>query len=156
MIENLKDIVVDTNIFIHANNNAIKSCESCIAFLNRLLNSNVFLAIDDEFNIDESKNTSRISYEYFKYIRHGSLSYAILLSIIKSNRIKQILESEYNCHKKLFNKIVRNKDDIIFLSVSLCTEDKIFITNDFEDFNSGKRKLWEKDMDLKLLSSIEL
>jgi len=156
-ITNINDIVVDTNVFMHANNDKIKFCKSSKEFIGYLSNCNILLCLDDGFDPVQSKNQSHIAHEYFTHIRHGEFAYGILLKILSSKNYKIIKKSQYKKYKKLVNQCIRNTFDRIFICIAIVSDSKLFISNDFEDLDLQKRKYLEKSIkNLRILSSAQL
>lgn len=152
---NEKDIVVDTNIFCHANNTGVNFHASAKRFLLRLSNSDTLLCIDEGFDPDEARNRSHIGSEYYNNLRHGSFAYSILLQIIRDKLVKLILKSQYTKHKSKVKRYVRNKTDRIFLCVTLVSNSGVLISNDFNDFQTSKRKFLKQILKVKIFSSEE-
>lgn len=157
MLNEIAGVVIDTNVLVHACNEAIMDYnESSISLLQNILETEAQLFVDDIFDVVEANNTSRINHEYINHVRHGTYSYYFLMSMAMSGRIQQIEECTYNKNKKLFNKMVRNKADIIFLSVTMCTPNKLLVSNDYEDFTLDKRKHWRRELSLNVLDSCDV
>jgi predicted nucleic acid-binding protein len=149
----VREIVVDTNIFEHSNNEGIWYCATARKFLEVLAESDIEFCMDEGCDVDTSKNKSQIFNEYFERLRNGSFGYGILLKILRRNFNKPIARSQYVKHKKKFEKIVRDKIDRIFLSVAFVSCSKVLMSNDFIDFQRDKRKYIKKKFNLNILSS---
>jgi hypothetical protein len=138
-INNCCDLVVDTNVFVHAENTGVDYHASAKTLLKFLLNSEHRLGLDEGFSLDSSKNTSIIASEYLTHVRAGMLAYSLLLVVTSQNRINPIPKKLITQNKQKVKRYVRNKVDRVFLSVAIGTENKALISNDFEDFNHKKR-----------------
>lgn len=148
-----KDIVIDTNIFCHADNRVVRFHASSKSFLFRLSKSDTLLCIDEGFDPDEAKNRSFIASEYYNNLKWNSFGYSILLKIINNKLYKLILKSQYKRHKRKARQYLRNKTDRIFLCVTLESNRRLMISNDFIDFQISKRKRLKKDLEVIILAS---
>jgi predicted nucleic acid-binding protein len=156
MITEYRELVVDTNIFLHSNNAQNKYFESSFKLLNELVDNNIKLCVDDEFNTDEAKNTSWIGSEYVDKIHPGTFGYAILLKTIINGNILQIEKKKFNKQKSKLTKLIQNKADLVFLIITLGTESQTFASNDYEDFQQDKRNKIYKDYKISILNSNEM
>jgi hypothetical protein len=133
------DIVIDANVFKHTSyvNDFTVNCEN---LLEKVCESNVKLCFDEEFN-SRNYTKSMIGYEYLKHNKVGSTGYNYLMRIIKKQNIIVIEKKKLNNSKKIFVKYFQSNKQIdkIFTSVAYCSTDKLFITNDYEDFKNKKR-----------------
>ena len=84
----LADIVIDTNVFLHAENEQEVRRESCQSLVALLREGNTLLCVDDGFNLlEESKNRSQIGREYIEHLRVGSVGYEIVRHLAQSGRL---------------------------------------------------------------------
>lgn len=151
----IDEVVVDTNVFVHANNTGVTFCASAREALCNIDQQGIIICLDDEFDIVESRNRSWIGSEYFKHIRIGTFGYAILLKIIMRGNIRQIFKDKYLRFKRQFRQIVRDNVDICFLLVALGCASHILVSNDFEDFQQPKRSKIRKQYGISIISSRE-
>ena len=156
MIDTLSELVIDTNIFVHSDNPGVSYYQSSRAFLKAFMNSEVALVVDEHFDTKPAVNSSRIGYEYVQHIHHGSLGFYVLLLVIENDRLHQAETAQYTPYKRRFKQMVRNKTDIIFLSVAASTADKVFVSNDFNDFQRNKRIRWKRENLVSVFDSEEL
>lgn len=138
----LYDIVVDTNVLMHASDRKEAKQQDSIDLLNYLTNSTEFLCIDKGFTWDDS-NSSLIGAEYRKHIKNGMLAYAFLAKIFSTKRHKEIdLSVLPPAIAKKVNQCISHKKprDKTFLRVAYLSHSKTLVTHDQEDFNYKKRK----------------
>lgn len=144
MFSNLSEIVVDTNVFVHAYNPSNQYNQNSIEVLNAILNSSVSLCVDGDYDSGGAGNRSRLGNEYNEHITPGQLGYAVLLTVLDQQRLKSIPVTDVNLHKKHFRQMVSNTSDVIVLSTAMCSADKFLISNDYTDFTQRKRAGWRK------------
>jgi len=152
----VKDVVVDTNVFLHANDSNQKYYSSAKTFLGNLQNSTWLLCVDEILDLNGSRNKSFIGQEYIDYIRFGSTSYIILYSIIKNSHIKSISKKEIAKYKQKACQCVRDKTDRIFLCVAAASDSKTLISNDFEDFQVRKRTDIKRKWNVEIKASSKI
>jgi len=144
------DVVIDTNVMIHADNPNDKFYHDSNNLLEILLEGDIKLCVDEGFDIDESKNRSRIACEYYEHLRFGSLGYAVLQNLSITMRIKFIdLKVDLNAKRKII-RLIRNKRDRTFLIVAFNSISRIFVSHDFEDFSIKKRDKIRSDFGVKM------
>lgn len=138
----LTDIVVDTNVLMHASDSKQAKQQDSIDLLNYLTKSTELICVDSGFTWDDS-NRSLIGAEYRKHIKNGMLAYAFLVKIFSSKRNKELALSTVppNITKKVNQCISHKKPrDKTFLKVAYLSSSKTLVTHDQEDFNYKKRK----------------
>ena len=147
-------LAVDTNVFVHSHNEAVTFHHASKAFLNTLLISDVLLLVDEGFDSNPARNSSRISHEYIEFISHGSFGFYALLRIATEGRILEVERKQFTPLKQRFQQLVRDKTDIFFLSVAASSDDQTLVSNDYKDFQKAKRRKWKKT-DLVLVLDAE-
>jgi hypothetical protein len=156
----MNDIVVDTNVLVHTNNANTHYNGSAIKTLYRIKQFDMYICVDDVFNIDESKNTSIIGHEYIKHIRTGTFAYAFLLERILTGKISQIRKKDFSnvkrkLNRKIINKEMTNTHDIAFVIVAYGSNNKILVSNDYDDFNELIREYILNEFSVSILDSDE-
>jgi hypothetical protein len=156
----MNDIVIDTNVLLHSENKEISYYQSANETLKLVLQRDLYICVDDVFSIDESRNTSVIGHEYFTHIRHGTYAYYFLLDRLNNNKIKPIIKKNHVNVKRELSKMIKkgeikNRHDITFIIVAYGSEDKIFVSNDYEDFNKENRKYISKKFQVSIFDSGE-
>ena len=149
----MDDLVIDTNVWVHAQNPAETRFDSSVDLLKLLLESEVTICVDVGYDLNESKNASAICCEYFKHISYGSIGLAIFVQLASSGKIKQLQKrSKQNISRKI-NQLVANKVDRIFLNVAYNSEDKYLVSHDYRDFQIRKRKTIKKDLTISIVEA---
>ena len=137
-------LTVDTNVFVYSNNKCVSFHDASKVFLNQLLESDVRLVVDEGYHSDPAQNTSRIGHEYLAYVAHGSFGFYVLLRIVQEGRMEEARRGQFTKYKRCFRQLVRDKADIIFLSVAASTQDRTLVSNDYQDMQKSKRRKWRK------------
>lgn len=111
----LEDLVIDTNVLMHANNSKEERQEDTIKFLKKLLASDTFICVDEGFDPDEAKNKSKIIGEYYQYLAVGSFGH---VKVAFNSKDKMFVshdvahfspEVKKELHKKLDVKVTEAK-----------------------------------------------
>jgi predicted nucleic acid-binding protein len=151
----ISDVVIDTNVMLHAGNPNDQYFNDSISLLNKLLESETLLCMDEGFDFDEAKNTSKLGYEYIVHIRSGMLAYVVLQKLALSRRIKFVdLKLRPEVRRRV-NQLIRNQRDRTFLIVAIKSSEKILVTHDFNDFQVPKRKTINNDLNVVVLIARE-
>jgi hypothetical protein len=124
------DLVIDTNIFMHAHDPRQECQQDCLDFLQNLLEGSVMLCVDDGFDTEEAKNCSKIQSEYLNFIISGSYSFYVLQILALSQRIKICPKSVSPQDNKVIRSHVIDSTDRIFVKVAANSREKIFISHD--------------------------
>ena len=151
----MNDIVIDTNVLLHTSNTKNKYYQSANKTLNLVLKKDLFLCVDDVFNIIESRNTSVIGSEYHSKIRSGTFAYAFLIDRLSKEKYVIIEKKKFNNIKKELIKNIKNRHDITFVIVAYGSQDKKLVSNDYDDFNKENRKYISKKFQVSILDSDE-
>ena len=151
----LSDIVIDTNVLVHSNNPNEQRYEDCCTLLEDLLDSSTKLGVDEGFSINQSDNRSYIGSEYINNINHGSLAFSVLSTLAASKRILFYPKRASRNEQRIINQTIRNRVDRVFLGVSFNSEEKIFVSHDYEDFQEPKRVFISKEIDVEIIEARE-
>lgn len=150
----LNDIVIDTNILMHANNHEAISQGECIKVINYLLTSSELICVDTAVDV----NRSFILNEYFSNLRTpGTAGRAFIEQMLKTGRFKAVSKSAGSRATGLINRTMNNnkQTDKTFLKVTYNSIDKTFVTEDFEDFTQDKRNMYADELEITLLTAHE-
>lgn len=151
-----EEVTVDTNVFLHANNPAVREFEDAAIFLEQLQEvASVALAVDPGFDPDPSANASAICHEYWEQIPEQSMPYHVLVRIFASERVVERSRSTPQAVKKLVNQTISNRRDRTFVSVAYNNKDKLLVSHDRQDFGAAKRRLFKKQAGIKIRDAAE-
>jgi predicted nucleic acid-binding protein len=156
----MNDIVIDTNVLLHTHNKENKYYQSANETLKLVLKRDLSLCLDDVFDIEESKNTSTIGSEYYEKIRSGTFAYFFLMDRFSKGKYVQIIKKNHKQVKQDLNKMIKkgeikNHHDIAFVITAYGSQDKMLVSNDYDDFNNENRKYIQKRFQVSILDSDE-
>jgi predicted nucleic acid-binding protein len=83
-------------------------------------------------------------YNSIEFIPQGSFGYYALLQIMANGQILRATKNQYTPFKKHFLPMVRDKTDIFFLAIAASSKDRCLVSDDYQDFQKSKRRIWEK------------
>jgi hypothetical protein len=86
----LVDIVLDTNVLMHAENSQEARCEQSGNLLQALKICTTKLCVDEGFDLNESRNRSQIGSEYLKHLRPGAVGFELVAYLARTLRIKYV------------------------------------------------------------------
>jgi hypothetical protein len=135
----LVDVVLDTNVLLHADNDIEPRQADAVELLTKLLGSDTAVAVDEGFDLDESKNRSLIGQEYLTKLTPLSFGYLALTELFSSGRFLMTKRSADATTRNRVNQLLRNRRDRTFLLVALNTHEQVFCSHDFRDFSTAKR-----------------
>jgi hypothetical protein len=147
------DIVIDTNVFVHADNCGIDYYYSAKEFLKKVEKSSVKLCLDAGFDPVESRNRSHIGGEYYRVLRQGTRGYNTLMTLVRANRYKVFNGGEIAKRKRNAGKLIHNSPDIYFLCVAILSYDHLLVSNDLTDFTEGKRSKILENFGVRVLTT---
>jgi hypothetical protein len=149
----IADIVVDTNVWVHANNANEQRQEHAIALAKALLEAATGLCIDDGFDLEPAKNRSTIGAEYLNNLRAGMLGYEVVVALAKAGRIKLISRNAPAATSQKINQLIRKPIDRAFLRVAFNSSSKILVSHDFEDFQAAKRAHIRQTLKIRIIEA---
>lgn len=147
------DVVLDTNVLLHASNNQESRQEDSIKLLMYLLESSELICVDPKFTTSETTNASIIGYEYLTYLKYGMLGYSFVAKMASSKRICEISHSTEISVSRAINQCLSNKHDKIFLKVAINSTEKILVSHDFKDFTLEKRKFIRRNFEAEIIAA---
>src|SRR5713226_8398326 len=84
----LEDIVVDTNVLVHAGDSTELYFDPAERFLTTLKNTQTLICVDEGFDINESKNSSYIWHDYLQHLRAGSVGLVLVTLLATTGRVR--------------------------------------------------------------------
>jgi hypothetical protein len=151
----MTDLLIDTNILMHANNDHERSQRMCIDLINYLLSSTENLCVDEDLDI----NKSLILHEYFDKLRTpDTTGRSFIIRLLQQKRVTPIpRKCEQRVTKIINQHINRDKHvDKVFVKITHKSNDKIFVSHDFEDFQIPKREYFKTTLDISIVSAEEI
>jgi predicted nucleic acid-binding protein len=144
----IADIVIDTNVFVHANNpdNVDRQRES-LTFLEAMCASATFLCVDEGFDyLEEAKNRSRIASEYLRHVRAGMYGHYLLQFLARSGRIAFVAGRVPKPISRKIQQKVPNRGDCMFVKVAHNSQGRALVSHDERDFSKRIRKVLKDEL----------
>jgi hypothetical protein len=140
------DIVVDTNVFMHAGDPYVKFFDGARAFVEALYSANTLLCIDiPRADSTPSHGASLIWAEYERKMKTTTYGMAVLAKLASTKRISWLSRDVGAAINKEIRALVpRNTRDKTFVRVAYHSIDKLFVSNDSSDFGPAVRKALRK------------
>ena len=151
----MEDVVIDTNVLLHAGNPNEMYHSSSKQFLIQLLGHTTKLCVDSGFSSDSAKNRSTIGGEYLANLTPGSLGFAVVVKLVQEMRVKQVKRRPGRGDCKKIDQMIRNKKDRTFLGVACNSSEKVLVSHDFEDFQTKKRRTIKKTLSVSIVEACE-
>lgn len=134
------DLVIDTNIFMHAADRRQNSQAACKKIVERLLTLRWYICVDDGFNLIESKNRSYIGSEYLNILQFGSIGYSIISHLSINKKIIFLKKTVPAAVSKKIRESVRDKSDHCFVRIAHNSCRKFLLSHDYDAFSKDCRK----------------
>jgi hypothetical protein len=143
----LTDIVIDTNVFLHAQNPNEDRFQSAIEFLQQLLTVDTKLCIDGVFDL-KAPHLSLIAHEYLEHIKPGGLGYATLVNLLQSGRVKMNTSAKIApvLRRMVVSLIPGDSRDRTFVFVAYNSHSKVLVSHDWVDFKPHVRERIRKQL----------
>ena len=135
----LADIVVDTNVFLHAEDQRQASCTQARELIRLLRTCATSLCLDEGFDLDEARNRSQIGSEYLKHLRFGTAGFALVDHLAKSGRLRLLPRSVPQQVAKVINRHVGKGPDRVYVRIAYNSQEKFLASHDFDDIPDGAR-----------------
>jgi predicted nucleic acid-binding protein len=136
----LKDVVVDTNVFMHAGNDLEARQAEAILFLEALIAGATKIAVDEGFAADEAINGSQIWAEYLNHIQESTIGRVAIAYLAQNERVVVVSRTVSQQHHKRVATAVRDPSDRVFMKVAINTREKVLVSHDFAAFDTAMRK----------------
>jgi predicted nucleic acid-binding protein len=150
-----RDIVIDTNVFMHAGNPHVEYFDGARAFLEALQNANTLLCIDmPRADSTPSKSSSLIWDEYERKMKATTYGMVVLAKLASSKRVAWVSRDVGAAISKQIQALVpKNTRDKTFIRVAYHSSEKLFMSNDSKDFGPGIRKAIRKALSVHVAYS---
>jgi hypothetical protein len=147
----LADLVIDTNVLMHADDPRQAHQAEAQALLQDLLAGRTVLCVDDGFDTNESKNRSLIGGEYFERLTAAHTATAIIAQLFGNGAVHFVSRSVAQAVKKSIEQSVRKKRDRTFLAVAHNSDGQVLCSHDYEDMQTKKRKFLKTKVGVDVL-----
>lgn len=151
----LNDIVVDTNVMVHAQTPGEARYVDSLTFLGTLLKTATVLCVDNGFSVDPAQNRSLIAAEYIDKLRFGSFAMNALIKMAGQRRVKEVPRLSNRATVRWIVQHVRKPRDRTFLNVAHNSDEGVLVSHDFQDFQQAKRKSIRKKIGVRVLVAEE-
>lgn len=152
----LDDLVIDTNVFLHAENFSEDRQKDARRLMDQLLKCETVLCIDAGFDLDESRNRSLIGAEYLRHLRFGSVGYALIQHLALSHRLKQIdRRNVAERARRKTNQLIANRRDRTFVSIATTNAERVLVSHDHRDFPRPKRRQIAKALRVDIVEAVD-
>ena len=149
-------IVIDTNVLEHADNPTEKRQSHCKALLDYISGATgMILYIDDGFDINEARNSSKIWSEYIERLPPGSAGHSFLLLLSGLQQIDTLSKVVSSSISKKIRQKVHDSSDIVFAKVTHNSPGKILVSHDFTHFSNASRKFLEDAIGIQIIDAKE-
>lgn len=144
---NLNEVVIDTNVFRHAQNPNMDCFEAAKDFLINVLESKIVICIDD---------SDLIKYEYINKLCNAApgLGAEILSKLWQARRVVPVGQNiSSQKHRKIIERLIRRRDhqrDRTFVKVAYNTNDNVLVSHDFKHFPVPVRNNLSKHIDVEV------
>jgi hypothetical protein len=148
----LADIVVDTNIFSHAQMPPDQQIFlDAKAFVEALLECETQLCVDGILD-PNSPESSKIGWEYYTYVRPIGLGYTALVQLLATGRVRMGVSDDVGPVLRRFvvNLIPNDSRDRTFVFVAFNTQDRIVVSHDKVDYTPRVRAAVQRRMDVTI------
>lgn len=137
----MTEIVIDTNVFVHAHNNAAPEHDDAKFLCSLIRGAETVLCVDDGFSLNETQNNSRIGREYLDHLRSGTIGFETVALLARTGRVRFVTSKIAASEARWLNqKIPHNPTDRIFVRVTYNTADRLFVSHDRHDFPDEVRE----------------
>ena len=153
----LADVVIDTNVFVHADDKRQTRRNDSRSVMHALLGCGTQLCVDPGFSTVPSKNRSLIGHEYIKHIRAPMLGYAVLTALGVAGRIvakPNTLRSKEQRQARQ-RLLPANAGDRRFLTVAANSAERILVSHDYTDFTKTTRKEIKRIFDVSVVEAVD-
>jgi predicted nucleic acid-binding protein len=145
----LADIVIDTNVLVHASSPTVAYQQAALLLLNALELGSTALCVDEGFDVVEARNRSLIGGEYYENLVTGMIGFAIVATLANTGRLSQVSKRvPTHVAARIRRLVPRKPRDRTFVHVAINAKEHILVSHDFDDFGPSVRS--------KLLSAVEV
>lgn len=129
------DIVVDTNVLMHAENPASEQQHHAVLLLRHIDQSNTLLCLDE---------SQRILGEYFEQLSNKSVAKGFLKKWLSSNQYVAVKLDLNPADRRWIGNNIGDALDRIFLKATCVSSNRDLVSHDFEDFSLRMRARIQK------------
>ncbi len=150
------DIVVDTNIWIHAGNPGVDKYTEAQRFVLALYGSETILCFDVGAANNEATNRSKILSEYKERVGGSGVGQQILSALLQSGRWASVSSTVTNAQRQIINQNVPDASDRVFAKVATNSDSRALISHDEAAFHANCKKALAKKCGVAVQSCSEV
>jgi predicted nucleic acid-binding protein len=152
----LVDVVLDTNVLLHADDERQDHQADARGLLDDLLVNETALCVDAGFDTDTAKNRSLIGGEYLENLNPTHTAMAVIAHLFATDRVRFVSRSVPPAVKKCVEQCVRKKRDRTFLLVAYNSHERVLCSHDYEDMQAKKRQHLKKVAKVDVLQGADV
>lgn len=152
----LRDIVIDANVFLHAENEVEIRREACLQLISLLWKSQTSLCVDEGFSVVEASNRSQINAEYLTHLRFGTLGYALIAHLAQSSRVRSLPRKVPSNVANQINRQVTKGPDRVYVRVAYNSEERTLASHDFGDIPQAVRDRLNDSLGVEILAALDV
>lgn len=149
----LNDIVIDTNVLVHANNPQLPQSRHSKELILLLLESKTQLCVDRGFDIEPARNRSQIGGEYLTHLQHGMIGYTLVVQAATHLRIKQVSRSIEPENNRILRTLRLPSMDMLFVKVARNSLERVLTSHDDQHFSDHVRDKVEMRLDVNIIDA---
>lgn len=150
-VSGMRDIVVDTNVFVHAQDRTSEYFVSAAQFVAALLGGETRLCLDKEFDFDNpGQPGSLIGAEYGKHLQPQSYGHVALAVLLATGRFRAIGTKVSDAARKWSDEEIKKKRDRTFFRVAALSAEKTLVSHDKDDFPAAVRRAAQKKFSVNI------
>ena len=151
----LKDIVIDTNVLMHADNVSSGRDKEAVGLLVAMLSSKTVLCLDVASGGKDDPDSSLIRQEYSDSLDGGGLGSHFVTQMVNEGRISYVSREVQAGVGRWINQRIRNKRDRTFVRAAINSSEKVLASHDYLDFGASMRKDLSKHIQVDVLDAGE-
>lgn len=155
LLQSVDDIVVDTNIWIHAGNPGVDEYEDALRFVIALKASRVAICFESGASPSEAKNESKILSEYYAQVQGSGVGRQVLTYMLANSRWTTVDPKVPHDQHRAINRNVNDPSDRIFARVATKSAGKRLVTHDKRAFPPKCKKALRKACNVSVQSCAE-
>ena len=152
----LEDIVVDTNIWMHASNPDVDTFIDALEFVLSLKRSPTLLCFDTGASINEAENRSKILSEYRAHIGDSGVGSHVLAHLLNSGRWTDIDPKVVSSQRKVILQNIPDSSDHIFAKVATNSKCRSLISHDYTAFHQKCKAALKAACKVRVLTCSEI
>lgn len=151
----LTDVIVDTNVLLHADNPEEARQGEAVNLVRALVTGPTAVCVDEGFSPEEGDNRSLIGGEYLDKLTAVSLGYQMLVHVFSEGRIVEVSTSVSDQVRGIVRKAVNKPRDRTFLRVAYNSKERVLCSHDYEDFPARARRQLQKRLDVTVCDAAD-